>query len=214
MSHTSLFRRAAAFSLLALSLSACTASLSDQSDFRAYAESYIRANINDISTRSPVAGGRFEVKDIEWIDDDTVRISFEDGHIALKGTVDVQMNDTNIVAVSRFRIENDKDDDADDDSDKDDDKDDDNDDNDEDDNDEDNEDEDEDQDDDDDRSSSSRSSNTSASSVASSATSLRAKAGLGEFCGGIAAFQCKDDLTCKLDGTYPDAGGVCVDDDD
>lgn len=33
----------------------------------------------------------------------------------------------------------------------------------------------------------------------------------GEFCGGIAAFQCAAGLTCKYDGTYPDAGGTCVD---
>lgn len=34
----------------------------------------------------------------------------------------------------------------------------------------------------------------------------------GAFCGGIApgAFPCPDGYTCKLDGTYPDAGGHCV----
>lgn len=32
----------------------------------------------------------------------------------------------------------------------------------------------------------------------------------GAFCGGIAAFPCEAGLTCKLDGTYPDAGGKCV----
>lgn len=32
---------------------------------------------------------------------------------------------------------------------------------------------------------------------------------LGEFCGGIAAFQCEDNLTCILEGAYPDAGGTC-----
>jgi len=34
----------------------------------------------------------------------------------------------------------------------------------------------------------------------------------GEFCGGIAAFQCEEGLRCQFDGTYPDAGGVCVKD--
>ena len=34
--------------------------------------------------------------------------------------------------------------------------------------------------------------------------------GEGEFCGGIAGFQCKAGLECKLDGNYPDAGGTCV----
>ncbi|HIH19043.1 TPA: hypothetical protein HA225_03625 [Candidatus Micrarchaeota archaeon] len=32
---------------------------------------------------------------------------------------------------------------------------------------------------------------------------------MGEFCGGIAAFQCEPGLTCVLDGNYPDAGGIC-----
>ncbi|MGE5298014.1 MAG: hypothetical protein ACM3KM_02540 [Acidobacteriaceae bacterium] len=32
----------------------------------------------------------------------------------------------------------------------------------------------------------------------------------GSFCGGIAGFSCPDGYSCKYDGTYPDAGGVCV----
>ncbi len=32
----------------------------------------------------------------------------------------------------------------------------------------------------------------------------------GEFCGGIAALPCAPGLTCKLEGSYPDAGGKCV----
>jgi hypothetical protein len=32
----------------------------------------------------------------------------------------------------------------------------------------------------------------------------------GEFCGGIAAFQCEQGLTCVYEGNYPDAGGTCV----
>jgi hypothetical protein len=31
-----------------------------------------------------------------------------------------------------------------------------------------------------------------------------------KFCGGIAAIACPSGLECKLDGTYPDAGGHCV----
>lgn len=30
------------------------------------------------------------------------------------------------------------------------------------------------------------------------------------FCGGIAGVKCAAGLTCKLDGTYPDAGGKCI----
>jgi len=32
----------------------------------------------------------------------------------------------------------------------------------------------------------------------------------GGFCGGIAAIRCREGLECRLDGGYPDAGGVCV----
>lgn len=203
MKHPSSAVRLSALCAAVLTLVACKASLTDNA-FRGRAEAHIRANINDISTRSPVVGGRFEVKDIEWIDDDTVRISFEDGHVALKGMVDVQMNDTNTVAVSRLRIENDKDDDADDDSDKDDDDKDDN-------------------DDEDDKDASAMSSSNKSSGASTSATSSglssgasvssassRAGAGVGEFCGGIAGIMCDSGLTCDYDGTYPDAGGTCV----
>ncbi len=37
-----------------------------------------------------------------------------------------------------------------------------------------------------------------------------AKDGEGKFCGGIAAFSCPTDLFCKYNGTYPDAGGYCL----
>ena len=33
---------------------------------------------------------------------------------------------------------------------------------------------------------------------------------LGEFCGGFAGIACCDGLFCKLSGTFPDAGGICV----
>ena len=32
----------------------------------------------------------------------------------------------------------------------------------------------------------------------------------GQFCGGIAAIRCQEGLACKLEATYPDAGGSCV----
>jgi hypothetical protein len=31
-----------------------------------------------------------------------------------------------------------------------------------------------------------------------------------KFCGGIAGISCPEGFTCKLEGTYPDAGGTCV----
>jgi len=35
-------------------------------------------------------------------------------------------------------------------------------------------------------------------------------AGENDFCGGIAGIRCAAGLTCKYDGTYPDAGGKCI----
>lgn len=32
----------------------------------------------------------------------------------------------------------------------------------------------------------------------------------GEFYGGIAGIPCSDGYSCRLEGNYPDAGGVCV----
>ncbi|MFA5840726.1 MAG: peptidoglycan-binding protein [Candidatus Paceibacterota bacterium] len=32
----------------------------------------------------------------------------------------------------------------------------------------------------------------------------------GQFCGGIAGIQCTTGYSCKLDGSYPDAGGTCI----
>lgn len=32
----------------------------------------------------------------------------------------------------------------------------------------------------------------------------------GAFCGGIAAIACEKGYECKLDGEYPDAGGICI----
>ena len=31
-----------------------------------------------------------------------------------------------------------------------------------------------------------------------------------QFCGGIAGVECPAGYRCKLDGNYPDAGGICV----
>lgn len=39
---------------------------------------------------------------------------------------------------------------------------------------------------------------------------IKPKAQKGEFCGGIAGVMCEAGLQCRLDGSYPDAGGVCV----
>ena len=179
MKHSSRAVRVSALCAAVLTLVACKASLTD-SAFKTRAEAHIRSNIGEISTRSPVLGGTFQVRTIEWVDDDTVRIVYDDGHIELIGTADVRVNDDNAaVIVSRFRIVTDNDDD-------------------------------------DTSSTSSRSGASkssfqrSDSSSSTSSVSSRSGAGAGEFCGGIAGIMCDSGLTCDYDGTYPDAGGTCV----
>ncbi|MEK7563920.1 MAG: hypothetical protein AAB544_06040 [Patescibacteria group bacterium] len=213
MKHSSRAVRISALCAAVLTLVACKASLTG-SALKTRAEAHIRANISEISTRSPVLGGKFTVTKIEWVDDDTARIYYEDGHIALNGTADISLKD-DVVVISKFRIVNDKDDQ---DEEEGDDKDD--------------EDEDEDSESSDESSrsgasqsslksgasamsSSNKSSGASTSSTSSSlsssaSVSSRAGAGLGEFCGGIAGIMCDSSLTCDYDGTYPDAGGTCV----
>jgi len=39
---------------------------------------------------------------------------------------------------------------------------------------------------------------------------IRKHAKEGEFCGGIAGIACEYGLECRLDGSYPDAGGLCI----
>ncbi len=43
-----------------------------------------------------------------------------------------------------------------------------------------------------------------------SETQVNTCARKGEMCGGIAGISCCPGLTCKYDGTYPDASGVCI----
>ncbi len=53
-------------------------------------------------------------------------------------------------------------------------------------------------------------SSSSSSVMTSSSPSPRPRAAEGEFCGGIAGILCEDGLECEYEGTYPDAGGTCV----
>ncbi len=185
-------------------LSACnTANAKLQTD----GETYIRANISDLSTIGASLGGSFRVTDIEWFDDDTAIVTYEDGHMQFKGRADVSMDSDGVVTATRIRLEPGEGGSSSQSSDamntlsssassvmngssssassvK-------------------------------NSSSSSLSSShsmghASSSSVSSSAASARARAKLGEFCGGIAGFLCEDGLTCQYEGTYPDAGGTCV----
>jgi hypothetical protein len=90
----------AAVSFLTLAvLTACDASSKDQ----AAAEAYIRANVTDLSPTPAVLGGTFSVTDVTWEDDDTALVSYEDGHIALKGRADIVKNG-DAVTVTEFAI--------------------------------------------------------------------------------------------------------------
>lgn len=80
-------------------LTACSGAATDQ----AAADAYIRANISDLSPTPAVLGGTFQVTDIEWEDDDTAVVSYEDGHIALEARTDIVKNGDE-VAVSAFTI--------------------------------------------------------------------------------------------------------------
>lgn len=80
-------------------LTACSASAENQ----AAADAYIRANVSELSPTPAVLGGTFMVTDIEWEDDDTAIVSYEDGHIALQGRTDIVIGDDG-VTVTEFMI--------------------------------------------------------------------------------------------------------------
>lgn len=137
--------------LLLLVLTACSPDNTNQSS-RTRAESYLRENINEISTRAPEVGGTFQVSKIDWVDDDTAIVTYDDGHIELRSRIDLLIDSTRVI-VSRFTLENDSSSAA-----------------------------------GSALSASSRSNSSmtssSPSSVSSTPSSVRAGAGLGEFCGG------------------------------
>lgn len=56
------------------------------------AEVYIRSHISELSTENAVLGGTFYVTDIEWQNNGTALVSYEDGHIALQGIAHVRTN--------------------------------------------------------------------------------------------------------------------------
>ncbi len=74
-----------------------------QADARAEAEAYIRENVTELSPAPAVLGGTFYVTDIEWENDTTAIVSYEDGHIALQGRTTIE-RDGNEVTASEFVI--------------------------------------------------------------------------------------------------------------
>ena len=150
---------------------------------RAKAETYVRSHITTLSPVGPSFGGSFYVTKVEWVDDDTIRVFYEDGHSAYVGITNVEMYDNGELDIDIFDVSStspsssstlsssssttSS-------------------------------------------SPSSTSSSPSSTSVSSSTSSARPRAGRGEFCGGIAGIMCEEGLTCDYEGAYPDAGGVCI----
>ena len=71
----------------------------------ATAEAYIRAHISELSTEPAQLGGTFYVTDIEWVDGETARVSYEDGHVALTGVAYLAWKADGSVAVERFVVD-------------------------------------------------------------------------------------------------------------
>lgn len=86
--------------LALITLTSCTTS----TDAHAEGEAYIRANIAELSPRSAVLGGSFYVTEIMWEDEDTALVTYEDGHIQLRGRTDVSLNN-GVVTATRIRID-------------------------------------------------------------------------------------------------------------
>lgn len=84
-------------------LTACSASAKKQTA----ADAYIRANVAELSPTPAVLGGTFQVTDVEWEDEDTAIVSYEDGHIALKGRTDIVVGDDGVTVTEFVIVEDD-----------------------------------------------------------------------------------------------------------
>lgn len=74
-------------------------------------EQYLKENISTISPEKEVLGGKFYITKIDWLENNSGIVEYEDGHIALKATFDyeVQINkndDKYSVVITNFNILN------------------------------------------------------------------------------------------------------------
>lgn len=144
---------------------------STEAQMQTEADAYLRSNIETLSPRASTLGGHFIVSDITWVDSDTARVTYADGHMQYVGTTDIRTDGNGVVSVTTIHLEGGQNS----------------------------------------SSASMDGSSSSAMSDGSSSSSFsRAKAQKSEFCGGIVGIQCDTGLTCDYAGTYPDAGGTCV----
>ncbi len=86
-----------------LTLVVLTACTKPATNAHAEAEAYIRAHVSELSPTKAVLGGTFYVTSIDWEDEDTAVVSYEDGHIALQGRTTVELNGGE-VRVSNFTM--------------------------------------------------------------------------------------------------------------
>lgn len=87
-----------------LFLCACAQTPTSQ-EFQREAEIYIRSSITELSPEPAVLGGTFYVLEIEWVDEDTARVVYEDGHIQLQGTTDVSMDASGAISATQIQLE-------------------------------------------------------------------------------------------------------------
>lgn len=60
---------------------------------RVLLEEFLNKNISDISPEKEVLGGKFYLTNIEWVNEQTAIIDYEDGHVALRAEVKLSFTD-------------------------------------------------------------------------------------------------------------------------
>lgn len=66
-------------------------------------KNYLKDNISDLSSEKAVLGGTFYVTDLQLQENNKARVSYEDGHIALKANFDYVINN-DTVEIKNFEI--------------------------------------------------------------------------------------------------------------
>lgn len=67
-------------------------------------ESYIRENISSLSPEEEVLGGSFYVTSVDFEDDNSCVVEYEDGHIALKARAEFEVSSDDQVEITSFQI--------------------------------------------------------------------------------------------------------------
>lgn len=74
-----------------------------QSEIENLVEQYIRENISALSPEPEVLGGTFYVTDLEFLDEQSVKVGYEDGHIALEALANYFL-DNGLVMINSFEV--------------------------------------------------------------------------------------------------------------